>query len=98
MEIKWAKWGGVDCTEIVKSKIRGNKLVLRADNNLIGDTKPGVVKYLEIEGKWQGEPFKESIKENSIESRGSSCGVSPGGSSWTGPKNAHGASFNSSSS
>ena len=49
MEIKWAKWGGVDCTEIVKSKIRGNTLSLRADNSLIGDTMVGVVKYLEIE-------------------------------------------------
>lgn len=63
MEIIKATYGGVDCAHIVKSKIKGNRLILRACNDIIGDTNPGVVKYLEIEGKYEGEPFFERVKE-----------------------------------
>lgn len=49
MNITKAAYGGVDCLEIIKSKIRGNTLILRVDNNIVGDTMVGVVKFLEIE-------------------------------------------------
>jgi len=66
MEIIKASYGGVDCTDLIKSKINGNSLILRSDNSLIGDTQVGVVKYLEIEGECEGEPFKESIREGNL--------------------------------
>ncbi len=49
MNITKATYGGVDCLPQVKSKIRGERLVLRVDNNIIGDTQVGTVKFLEIE-------------------------------------------------
>ena len=52
MFITKATYGGVDCTDLIQSKIKGDTLILRADNNLIGDTMVGVVKYLQIEGEY----------------------------------------------
>lgn len=66
LEIIKATYGGEDCTELIKSKIKGDRLVLRADNNLIGDVRPGVVKYLQITGKYEGEVFTESVKEGNL--------------------------------
>ena len=66
MIITKATYGGADCTEQVKSKIKDNRLVLRADNNIIGDTRVGVVKYLEITGELNGEVFSESVREGSV--------------------------------
>jgi len=45
MNITKATYGGVDCLEQVKSKIKGETLILRVDNGIIGDTQPGVVKF-----------------------------------------------------
>lgn len=44
-----ATYGGVDCLPQVKSKIKGNTLIVRVDNNIIGDSMVGSVKFLEIE-------------------------------------------------
>lgn len=49
MNITKATYGGVDCLHQVQSKIKGERLVLRVDNGIIGDTQVGVVKFLEIE-------------------------------------------------
>jgi len=48
MRIIKATYGGVDCTKEVQDKAVNNKLVIRADNNIIGDPKVGIVKELEI--------------------------------------------------
>jgi len=66
MFITKATYGGVDCTDLIQSKIKGNTLILRADNNLIGDTMVGVVKYLQIEGEYEGEPFESSTREGDL--------------------------------
>lgn len=66
MIIYKATYGGVDCTEIIKSKVNGDILILRSDNSIIGDTKVGEVKYLEIEGEVGGIPFRESVREGSL--------------------------------
>jgi len=66
MIINKATYGGVDCTKEVQSKINGNTLILRSDNSIIGDTKVGEVKYLEIEGEIGGIHFKESVREGSL--------------------------------
>jgi hypothetical protein len=49
MKITKCIYGDVDCLNVIKSKIKNNKLVIRVDNSIIGDTNPGVVKYLDIE-------------------------------------------------
>lgn len=49
MLITNATYGGVDCTEKIQSLIKGDKLLLRASNEIIGDTNPGVIKWLELE-------------------------------------------------
>jgi hypothetical protein len=66
MEITKASYGGTDCTNLIKSMVKENRLVIRASNNLIGDTNVGVVKYLEIEGMQDGEVFTESVREGSL--------------------------------
>jgi hypothetical protein len=66
MFITKATYGGVDCTDLIQSKIKGDRLILRADNNLIGDTMVGVVKYLQIEGKYEGEPFSSTTREGDL--------------------------------
>lgn len=43
-----AFYGGVNCTEIVKSKIKNGSLILRSDNNIIGDPSVGKPKMLVI--------------------------------------------------
>jgi len=61
-----ATYGGEDCTGLIQSKIKGDRLILRADNNLIGDTMPGVVKTLQITGEYEGESFVSTTKEGSL--------------------------------
>ena len=59
MNITKASYGGVDCLQVVKSKIRGNTLVLRVSNDIIGDTNVGVQKFLEIEINGVYQKIKE---------------------------------------
>ena len=63
MKIIKATYGDLDVTEIVKSKIIGNKLLIRACNSIFGDPNVNTVKYLiiEIEGS-----RTMSVKEGSI--------------------------------
>ena len=49
MNITHATYGGVDCLEKIKSFVRGDRLILRASNDIIGDTNPGVIKFLKLE-------------------------------------------------
>lgn len=64
--INRATYGGEDCSELIKSLVKNDRLVIRADNNLIGDVRPGVVKYLQITGEYDGEEFSENIKEGNL--------------------------------
>jgi hypothetical protein len=48
MNIIKATYGGIDCTEIVRSKVRNGSLILRSDNNIIGDPQVGKIKKLVI--------------------------------------------------
>ena len=45
LEITKATYGDVDCTELIKSKIKDNRLILRSSNDLIGDTKWIIEQY-----------------------------------------------------
>jgi hypothetical protein len=66
MRIIKASYGGVDFTELIQSKVKNNKLNLRASNNIFGDVNVGVLKWLEIEAEINGVIFKEKYKENTI--------------------------------
>lgn len=59
-----ATYGNQDCTQQIQSKVTNNKLIIRADNNIVGDTQPGVLKYLEIEIEGEKEIYK--IKEGNL--------------------------------
>ena len=66
LKIIKATYGGEDCTSLIQSKVKGNKLIVRANNDLIGDTMPGVVKTLQITGEFEGEVFYETIREGNL--------------------------------
>ncbi len=48
MNIIKATYGGVDCTSIIQLKVKNDKLIVRADNNIIGDPAVGSVKTLNV--------------------------------------------------
>ena len=49
MIINKATYGGQDCKNILQNRILADKLVIRVNNDIIGDPVVGEVKYLEIE-------------------------------------------------
>lgn len=59
MNITKATYGGVDCLRKVQSLISNDRLILRASNDIIGDTNPGVVKWLELEINGVSERIRE---------------------------------------
>jgi len=63
MKIIKAEYGGVDCKEIIQSKVKGNRVALRVDNSIIGDTNVGVIKHLEITLELEGKVYSESVME-----------------------------------
>lgn len=60
LKINNATYGGVDVKSIVQSKIKDGKLLIKAGNDIFGDTQAGVIKYLEVDSS---EGFF-SVKEN----------------------------------
>ena len=55
-----ATYGGVDCTNVLQSKLVAGKLVIRSNNDIIGDPSVGSVKYLEVEFN---DGYKEVVRE-----------------------------------
>lgn len=47
--INSATYGGKDVTDKVRSLVKNNKLIVKASNDIFGDTKSGIVKYLNID-------------------------------------------------
>jgi hypothetical protein len=66
MNILKATYGDVDVAEKVKSKINNGKIFLFANNSFFGDTKPGVLKYLETEIELDGLIFSNKTRENEL--------------------------------
>jgi hypothetical protein len=60
LKINKATYGGQDVTAVVQSRIKNGKLLIKAGNDIFGDTQSGVVKYLEVDSS---EGF-DSIMEN----------------------------------
>lgn len=46
--VKSAYYGNIDCTKEVSSMVKNNRLIIRADNSIIGDPHTGIVKYLKV--------------------------------------------------
>lgn len=59
--INSATYGGVDVTNIVKSKIQNEKLIIKASNDVFGDLAPGVLKSLVVN---YNDNVTVNIKEN----------------------------------
>ena len=66
MKIIKATYGNRDCTEIIQSRVKDNKLQIQATNSIVGDPQVGVVKYLQVEGEIDGNPFSESVREGDL--------------------------------
>jgi len=61
-----ATYGEVECTEHIQSKINNGKLIIRSSNDIIGDTRPGIVKYLELQIEHEGVVSSHRIKEHNL--------------------------------
>lgn len=66
MKIINASYGDKPITDIISSKIWGDKLLLKVNNDICGDPKIGEIKWLEIEYEWNGEILKDKFKEGTI--------------------------------
>jgi hypothetical protein len=79
LTIKKATYGEVDCTQQIQSRINGDKLIIRSNNDIIGDTQPGTVKYLEIEIEHEGIVSNHKIQEHNLfvfpESKNNKLGI-----------------------
>jgi hypothetical protein len=66
LKILKATYGYVDCTPQIQSKVNKDKLIVRSDNNIIGDTQLGNVKYLEVEIEYEGVISNHKIQEHNL--------------------------------
>ena len=66
MKILKATYGGKDCTQVIKSKVKNDKLVIKADNSIIGDPAVGTLKHLRISYRHQGQDKETSGQEGSV--------------------------------
>lgn len=66
MKIKKALYGGVDCIDVVSDKVVNGKLLLRVNNNIIGDPLVGKLKTLDLEWEDMGITKTRSWTENSL--------------------------------
>ena len=64
MRILKATYGDIDVSEKLKTKIHNNNIFLLVNNSFFGDTKPGVVKYLETQIELDGLIFSNKVIEN----------------------------------
>lgn len=66
MKIIKANYGEVDCTQKIQSKVNGDKLIVRSNNDIIGDPLPGIVKYLDLEIEYNNTIHNFKIKEHEL--------------------------------
>lgn len=66
MKIIKALYGGHDCTSIINSRVTNGLLIIRSSNEIIGDPKPGILKYLEVKIEHEGIIYDENIKEGNL--------------------------------
>ena len=79
MNVIKATYGEVDCTTQIQSKVNGDKLIIRSSNDIIGDTQPGIVKYLEVQIEYNGIISDHKIQEHNLftfpESKNNKLGI-----------------------
>jgi len=66
MKIINATYGGKDCTSVIQLKIKDDKLIVRANNNIIGDPSVGNLKTLDVTVELDGKIINESISEGNL--------------------------------
>jgi hypothetical protein len=66
MRIISAKYGGLDCTEIIRTRVKFDKLMLRVNNDIIGDPSVGQVKSLELSWEHDDLVHLDYYKEGSL--------------------------------
>ena len=66
MKIINATYGGKDCTSVIQLKIKDDKLIVRASNNIIGDPSVGNLKTLDVTVELDGKIINESISEGNL--------------------------------
>lgn len=66
MKLIKATYGNVDCLDVVSSKVKNNTLIIRADNSIIGDPTPGVVKQLVVELEHNGAIVTKAVSEGQM--------------------------------
>lgn len=66
IKILKATYGNIDCLSVITSKINNNNLIIRSSNNIIGDTQPGTIKYLDIDIEYNNEITNYQIKEGDL--------------------------------
>lgn len=66
MKVIKATYGGVDCTDVISKKVVGNQLIVRSNNDIIGDTAVGQVKFLEVELLTDKGPLFKRVAEGGI--------------------------------
>lgn len=66
MKVIKATYGGVDCTDVISKRVVGNQLIVRSNNDIIGDTVVGQVKFLEVELLTDKGPLFKRVSEGGI--------------------------------
>lgn len=61
-----ATYGGIDCIQQLSVKLINNKLIIRSNNDILGDPIPGAVKYLEVDLEYKGQLYSTSTKEGDL--------------------------------
>lgn len=66
MKVLAADYEGRDCTSVVANKVRGNLLVVRSNNDLVGDPAYGRKKTLHITLEVDGKIIKKEVPEGEL--------------------------------
>lgn len=66
MKIIKATYGGKDCTNLIQLKVKDGKLIVRANNDIIGDPSIGKLKTLDVTLELDGKTINESISEGNL--------------------------------
>lgn len=61
-----ATYGGQDITDIIKARVNNGKLVIRANNDICGDPKPGIIKTLDMEWIENDNLYTQSWEEGTV--------------------------------
>lgn len=61
-----ATYGGADCTQEIKERVKGGSIFVQAGNKIIGDPNHGTVKHLVVDWEYNGERHTTRVVEGSF--------------------------------